>query len=214
MSLLAIGATAALRIPAYSFLFRLRGTTAKGKMTPEDGKPTFMNELKDFLPKPVIFFIMSLFVFPPVFFLTGNWKAAAAAFLAHFAGSFLQYLPELGKYFPFSPKNTSGENGEWIVDAITNALRGKYTAETSPEDGRKWRTFAMRVRWGLYSVPKYALVSGAIIGLAGFSPIHLLPLLIPVMMLLVGNIYDEANEGAKAEWISGGYIGAAETLCL
>lgn len=187
---------------ANGFLNRLRGTTAARKMLPEEGKPTAMNKLKDVLPKAAIYCIMALISAACVFAATHDWKVAGMIFAACAAGNFLGYSLGWGKYFPFSPFNTSQEKEIGFIDAITNKLVGEYTPASTEAFGRKWRTVAMCLRFGLLFAPKY--IACAII-LKSF-----LPLIVLVAMFGVGVIYRLAGDGHKAEIATGLYIGFAE----
>lgn len=188
---------------ATAFLNRLRGTTAASKMLPEEGKPTTMNKLKDVLPKAAIYCIMALISAGMVLATTGgDWKVAGMILAACAAGNFLGYSLGWGKYYPFSPKNTSQEKEIGFIDAITNKLVGKYTPESTEAFGKKWRTVAMCLRFGILFAPKY--IACAIILKS------LLPLIVLVAIFGVGVVYRIAGETKRAEIATGLYIGFAE----
>lgn len=196
-----------LLIPAYAFLFRLRGTTATDKLLPGE-KITPMTDLKGFLGKPGIFFIMSVLA-TGLLFLSGPqaWYVIFAFFVAHLGFSFLQYLPEFGKYFPFSNKNTSIEPGIAAVDDLANWSTGsEYSALSSWEFGIKWRTHGMCWRWVLLSIPKYAAIA---IILSSPWPLLAIP-----AAGAVGIIYLKTFHPKKAEWWTGGYLGLIEALII
>lgn len=194
-------------IPIYSFLFRLRGKTAARKITNPSEIADWMNELKDYSPKPLIFAYWTLLSFTLLYFTTDMGMYALLLFAAaHYAGSFLQYLPEFGKYFPFSPFNTSQEKGIKLVDRLADWSAGEYHIESSLAHGRVWRTHGFRWRWALLSAPKFIAVS-----LVMTNP---MPLLAIPLMALVGDIYHTSNHPKKAEWYTGAYIGLIEALII
>ncbi len=193
-------------IPLFAFLFRLRGTTATSKLEVGNVR-TWMTDLKDVLGKPGIFAIMSLVSAVLLLAYGADLITVALFFVVHLGFSFLQYLPEFGKYFPFSPKNTSVESGIGIVDSLADVSSGEiYAPLSSPEFGVQWRTHAMCWRWVVLSIPKFALVA-LVLGNAWVL------LAIPAIGL-VGFIYRLAGAPKKAEWAAGAYIGLIESFII
>lgn len=191
-------------IPLIAFFNRQRG---------KDTDKRFLG-----LPKLAIYVIISFCTIPFIVLFSdlplNNLYTYGVSLVGIWLGLIIQLGPSWGECFPGWHNNTSQEDFAWGVKPLATKWAGfAYVPKTPIEDGVKWRTYAMSVRWGLYSIPL-----GVILSVLFWSFIPL-GLIYPVVMLLAGPVYafyhvrqkDDITYDAvaDAEPIMGGLMGVS-----
>lgn len=176
---------------AYEQLNRLRGTESKYK-------PWWMpNKLVAYLYMTLLFNIYMLTSF------TLSWEL----FLADFIGNYLIFqIAGWGKYWAHD-KNTYDETEFFLSDWYANWKVGKYDKNSTIEFGKKWKTAALKMRFGSTITAKFCIL--------GYL---LSDFITPIVGLLfghkIGNMYteefaskDESYAVISAEYRAGKFLG-------